>query len=370
MGSRILFAGGGTGGHLFPGIAVAEELLNNNSALEIIFAGSRRGIEQEIINQTPYEHLAIEIEPSTEFRRHPVRFLWRFKQACRQAAIELKRIDPQVVVGLGGFASLPFMWAAHRQKRPAILLEQNIIAGRATRFCSHWAHKVCLSFPDTKGKLSRRIEKVVTGNPVRKEIREIALQTPEQNHKPKLIILGGSQGSVSLNKFVLQAYVDLKSELAGWEIWHQTGVQDYETVEKQLNELGLNITCAPFFQQPEDLYRGATLAVCRAGATTLAELALVGIPAILIPYPYALADHQTANARYYEQHGGALVLPESELQMDAGNPSEPLTNPLSKLLKSLIQDSQQRMEMARSMSNLAYPEAARKVAELIQNYLD
>ncbi|QDU82130.1 UDP-N-acetylglucosamine--N-acetylmuramyl-(pentapeptide) pyrophosphoryl-undecaprenol N-acetylglucosamine transferase MurG [Polystyrenella longa] len=365
MSLRILFAGGGTGGHLFPGIAVAEELGRRVPEVEICFAGSTRPIEQQILAQTSYRHLQLEMEPSTGFRRHPFRSLHRFRKACQFAAAELTHFNPETVIGLGGFASLPFVWAASRQHRPVMLLEQNIIAGRATKLGSYFANQLCLSFPETQGRLSPKPEHIVTGNPVRQSILQSVIRSVPSSARKKLIVLGGSQGAHNLNTLVLHAIRTLQTELKDWEIYHQAGEQDETRVRDGYQQLSIDVKVAPFFERLEELYHGATLAICRAGATTLAELACAGCPAILVPYPHAMADHQTENARYFEANGAAILSPEPASGFDNVDASESDQNRLGQHLQRLLEQPDKLIAMQQAMRNLSRPTAAATVVDLL-----
>ena len=350
----ILFAGGGTGGHLFPGIAVAEELLRREDSLQILFGGSNKEIEKRIVHTSGYEHLEFAAEPSTSLRRNPVGYLWKMLKACRHARLLLEQIQPAAIVGLGGYASVPIVLGASSMNIPVTLLEQNAVAGRATKLLSRRAQSICLSFPKTSGKLSPKARQIVTGNPVRRTLLEHRSTSEEQPQK-QILILGGSQGSVSLNRMVLEAISEFQSELTDWKIVHQTGELDYEQTLQQYQNIKMDYEVAPFFDDLQSLYRTSQFAICRAGATTLAELASTGCPAILVPYPYALGDHQALNALYYQQQGAALIQWE--------NRENDLS--LTEQMKRLLSESQFREEAAQSMKSLAKPEAAQEVADII-----
>ncbi|MAT15405.1 MAG: undecaprenyldiphospho-muramoylpentapeptide beta-N-acetylglucosaminyltransferase [Planctomyces sp.] len=365
MGLRVLLAGGGTGGHLFPGIAVAEELEARDREIELVFAGSNRPIEKEIIDRSGYRHLPLEMESSTSFKRHPLRFLSRFRKSCQLASVELSRFNADVVVGLGGFASLPFILAARRQRRRVVLLEQNSIAGRATRFGSYLADELCLSFPDTGGRISRRPQRTITGNPVRKFIRNISEVRGANDGRPKLIVLGGSQGARSMNVEVVAALSWLGEELKEWEIVHQTGPEEIDRIATLYEKADLEVRTAPFFDAMDEVYANATLAICRAGATTLAELACVGCSAILYPYPGAIYDHQTANARYYADAGGAILMCDRRLNFTDGLDVARNQNTLGEQLRQLLRDPERLTTMSQAMLQLARPDAARQVADII-----
>ena len=183
----FVFAGGGTGGHLFPGIAVAEELRRRNPSTRIVFVGSTRAIELSIVAEHRLEHRMLTVEPLPQLRRNPLRFAFRNWQAWRGAIRLLKELRPTAVIGLGGFASAPLVWAASRHRIPVVLLEQNVIPGRTTRWLSRFADQVCVSFAETRPRLARARSVIVTGNPVRAEIAALHDRQPaERTHPPML----------------------------------------------------------------------------------------------------------------------------------------------------------------------------------------
>lgn len=361
-----LFSGGGTGGHLFPGLAVAEELRARDPEARIVFVGSGRAIEQEIVSAHGYEHVILPVEPSTTLRRNPLRFFWRSWRSIRQATALLARHRPAAVIGLGGFASVPVVWAASRQGVPAVLLEQNIVAGRATRLLSRRASLICLSFSETTDDLPQSARTALTGNPVRREIAALHRGTDFQSipadrsdglqHRPTLLVLGGSQGAVAVNEAVLAAVESLAPQLAEWKIVHQTGQADASRTAALYRQLGLSHEVRPFFEDLPALYARATLAISRAGATTLAELACAGCPAILVPYPNSVRDHQRLNALAFERAGAASVL---EQQPEPERTAEMLARKLLDLLHN-------RRSMQSAMRSLARPGAAQEVALAIE----
>ena len=343
---------------MFPGLAVAEELLDRDRQARIVFAGSERDIERQIIAEQRHEHRQLSAEPPATLRRNPLKFAWRNWRAVRAAREMLRRERPAVVVGLGGFASVPVVVAASRLGIPTLLLEQNTVAGRATRWLSRRADIVCLSFEQTAGRLPNGPQTCVVGNPVRRKIAELHAASNgcgDQAH-PTLLILGGSQGALAVNEIVLKSLESLNSSLDGWQIVHQTGQQQAEEVRRRYAELKVEAVVSPFFTELVDWYRRATLVVSRAGATTLAELACAGCPAVLVPYPNSVGDHQLANARVYESAGAACVI---EQNGDLAMTAETLTERLS----SLLVDDERREIMRRAMCRLAKPQAAVDVVD-------
>lgn len=374
----VIFAGGGTGGHLFPGIAVAQELLRRNSATRILFAGSEKSIEREILARAGFEHIAL---PSVSPSLRPIRLVpslinnWR---AYRQARTLLAHERPSVVVGLGGFASVPPVLAARRSRIPIVLLEQNVVAGKATRWLSRFANVVCLPWKEAACGLSTTTKSIVTGNPIRSEIAILANErhcrtdthtrrnvndgrscSPDEN---TLLILGGSQGATTLNEFVLNAFERLtrsQSPLAGWHIVHQTGIADLDSIRQRYAALKLNTDVQPFLSDMAEQYRRATCVISRAGATTLAELSCACLSAILIPLPTSAHDHQRLNAKLFADQNAAVLVEQRAN-------SEVHVEELCKQLTSLLNDESHRQQLCNSMKRFAKPNAASAVADAIE----
>lgn len=356
-----LLAGGGTGGHLFPGIAVAEELLRRHPDARPLFVGSERSIESEILGRYGLKHVSLPALPSTMLRRHPLRFAWKNWRAYRTAHRLLRRDRPAAVIGLGGFAGVPVVLAASALRIPVLLLEQNVIPGRATRLLSGRATLVCLSFEQTVPFLRSSVRSAVTGNPVRAEIADLVnlSRSDTAGRRGTVLVLGGSQGAVSVNDMMLRATEILGQVLADQLIVHQTGESDCDRVRKRYADLNREAVVEPFFRDLRERYRRAEVVISRAGATTLAELSCAGCPAILIPYPHAVNNHQLRNAQAYESAGAARIVQQNR---DEEIPA----NELADHLRRLLTDEEQRADMTRGMRSLAKPRAA----ELVIDHLE
>lgn len=353
---RIVFAGGGSGGHLFPGMAVAEEIHRRSPECEIVFVGSNRAIEQRIVRRTGFLHQTLSVESPSVIKRHPIRFLKTYWEAGALSKRLLKERSPQAVIGLGGFASVPVVRAAQKLGVPTILLEQNIVPGRATRWLEGRATLVCHAFEECRKQFPSTAKHVVTGNPVRTEIAEAAMRSTSERRPDirTILILGGSQGARGVNRMWLDAADELAGELAPLQILHQTGEDDVEKVRARYRRLELSATAEAFFEVLPTLYRQADLAVSRAGATTLAELSCAGIPAVLIPYPNSMGDHQLKNAMFFESHGAARVVEQSS------NPSESART-LAQVVREFL--AADLAPLREAMLRLARPDAAKQVAE-------
>ena len=352
---RIAFAGGGTGGHLFPGLAVAEAARRSGLVESIVFFGAARGIESRVIPRTGYD---LVIQPLEGLRgRSPTaaaRSLWLLARAVAGARRELRRRDIDVVVGLGGYASTAAVVAAVLSRIPVVLLEQNREPGLANGLFARVAAAVCTSFADTAETLPRGRGRW-TGNPVRAELEEAFAERAKS--RDALLIFGGSAGALSINRAVLAALRTLGA--AGpaalpARILHQAGAHGIDEVRAGYSALAMKAEVHEFIEDMAAAYAAARIAVCRAGATTVAELTATGTPAILIPFPHAAA-HQLANAVALEKEGAAIVIP------DGPETAARLATELGRLLAS-----PERLDsMAAAATRLGRPGAARRVLEVI-----
>ncbi|QDT89400.1 undecaprenyldiphospho-muramoylpentapeptide beta-N-acetylglucosaminyltransferase [Gimesia algae] len=372
-GKSIVFAGGGTGGHLLPGMAVAAELVSRGGC-QISFVGTNRSIEQQIIARSGYQHIDLPTYPLKAMFRNPFRFIVNHSRAYWKGRSFLRETKPALVIGLGGMASVPVILEASRLRLPIVLLEQNIVCGKANHFLLGRADVICSSFPgtiwnSTQVDAGQKPRVIVTGNPVRTEIRKLAESATDTTSSSEddefvILVLGGSQGAVSVNSAVIDMLKLSQDQLHETiRIVHQAGEKDFSRVEKVYAGLvdvipGLKVTVQPFFDDLSDWYARANLVISRAGATTLAELACAGCPTILIPYPGSVNEHQLLNAQYFEQSGAAVVVEQSP------DPQQ-TASLLKEAFFKLRFDEEQRNQMATSMRQLAFPEAARQVTDEI-----
>ena len=263
---------------------------------------------------------------------------------------------PAAVIGLGGFASVPVVLAAWRRKVPIVLLEQNAILGRANRILLPLADRICLSFANTPVPARSHAKARTTGTPLRRGI----LPSPAGDliKRKCLLILGGSQGASGVNEALIQAWPGLRTELAGWRIVHQTGRRDFETIKAGYTRLGIPAEVSPFLTDLGSIYPQTALAISRAGGTSLAELAVHGIPSLLVPYPRSIRDHQLRNAEQFAEAGGAMIVEEGDNpRLTASRLADPL--------RQLLTRDDLRDTMGQALSSLAFPDAAGKVADLV-----
>lgn len=341
---------GGTGGHVYPALAVARYL--RQQGMLVLWLGTRQGLEYKIVpdNEIPLHTVNISgIRGNGFIRLCMAPFL--IGRALIESIRIMRRERPAVVLGMGGFVSGPGGIAAWLLGIPLCIHEQNAIAGLTNRLLKPFARVVLQAFPGT----FRPQPGVHTpGNPVRDEI--LSVLPPEQRMQPdkptiNLLIIGGSLGALKLNHVVPAALAKLVNEFS-FCIRHQTGARHLEVTRKRYLECKVEADIADFIEDMAGAYAWADLVVCRAGAMTIAELAAVGVGSILVPFPYAVDDHQTANARYLTDSGCAVLLPEADLNAEN----------LATALKELCASREHLLSMARTCRSLARPRATKEVA--------
>jgi len=352
----LIVSGGGSGGHLFPALAVVEQLLlKTHRPSRILFLTADREIDQRILTSAEMETVSLPAIDSHQFRRRPLRSLWAMSRSILAARQLYRTLPSPVVLATGGYGSVPGGVAAWRNGIPMFLLEQNVVAGRATSCLSRLTRLVFTSFPDSD--LERRSPKTThwVGNPVRSEIAEL-IDHPYDPERRVLLVLGGSQGAKAINQALGRFAREHRAELSGWKIFHHTGITDAPAAEQVYRECGIQATVSPFFDNMPELYRQAGLVISRAGGTSLAELACAGVPGILVPYPNSLRDHQQKNADRFVQAGGAVCVPQTTPDFEQHLMGE---------LRRLMARSDERVRMSDAIRSLARPNAAKEVAKAI-----
>lgn len=355
---NIIIAGGKTGGHLFPGIAVAQALERLHPHTDILFAGTDARFEVSTLERYGYVHkvlLAAPMKGGSLLTK--AKGLVMLGLSLVQCLIILIGRRPDFVLGLGGFPSFAMVLGARILGIPTAIQEQNAFPGMANRILTRYAHKIFTAFESTRG-MSGNPKTVCVGNPIREkgprhdpDDQWLAAIRPDDF---VLLITGGSQGASSINRAAATA-VKLARGTEDLFIIHQTGNQDEDYVRETYQELGVRSRVRAFFHDLPGLQERADLVVCRAGAGTLSELALKGAPAVLIPFPYAADDHQTFNARDLVDKGAALMIPDKDLTGDA----------LRRVVLDLKNHPDRRSKMAAAMKALAKPRAAGEIATYI-----
>jgi UDP-N-acetylglucosamine--N-acetylmuramyl-(pentapeptide) pyrophosphoryl-undecaprenol N-acetylglucosamine transferase len=407
---HIVFAGGGTCGHLFPGLAVAEKLSANRPGVRITFVGTDKPLERRHVAAAGFDYVPLPSRPLPRRASEAISFVVENVAGYFAAGRLLDDENVAGVVGLGGYASVPMGRAAAHRRLPLVLLEQNVVLGKANRWLSRFASLVCTSFAQTE-RLTRWCRPVrCTGNPIRSfgalsenppsadtpsagapkgtmptmrawcatvpggeggyrstaaKSSDIGLIAPHpsplpqgEGDQPRLVVLGGSGGARSLNENVPRALYKIRHLLTGWEILHQSGEADVESTRDLYRKFALEARVAAFWPDLPLWLAGSSLAICRAGGTTLAELSAAGTPAVLLPYPHATDDHQRKNADVFLAAGAARVLDEREI-------TGRLDDQLAELLMRVLGDASSRATMAHGMRRIARPHAAAHAATLI-----
>ncbi len=359
---NLLISGGGTGGHIFPALAVWKALKQLNPDSQCFWLITRRG-EGRILEREGLEYYELPVQP-LQVRPGSVSTLL---QSCVQALRILQQRKPTACLGTGGYASLPGILTSLTLGVPVVLLEQNVLPGKATRFLSPWAYAVCVSYPETVQYLPERARIEVTGNPIREEVRktgrtEAGAHFGLRDETLHLLISGGSQGASAINHAVVNAF-ETGARLPHFqhfrvreqvEILHQTGSADEEVIKKAWREMGISAVVKAFFDDMPLALASADILIGRAGASTLAEMATQGLPSILIPYPYA-GGHQEENARYFEKHSAAVVI----LQKEGWEKK------LTEALWMLLTDENHRTKLSERVKALARPQAAEAIARFL-----
>jgi UDP-N-acetylglucosamine--N-acetylmuramyl-(pentapeptide) pyrophosphoryl-undecaprenol N-acetylglucosamine transferase len=356
---RVLVAGGGTGGHLYPGIAIAEEVKTATGG-EAVFVGTARGLETRLV---PAAGFPLELVRVSGLKRMGLRGLLRgllrLPGAFLESARILRRHRPDVVLGVGGYASGPLVFAAALLGYPTAIQEQNSMPGFTNRVLGKLARRVFVAFDDAAVRFARRKVRF-TGNPVRRTFLEraaAAAAAPTDDSGRAIVILGGSQGSRAVNELAsgMVRVLDARGRLP--PIIHQTGADQYDEMQVNYAALGYEgrVEVRAFIDDMPAVLARAAVCVARAGALTLAELAIMRRPAILIPLPTAADDHQSLNALAFERAGAALVLPQAQASATR----------LADLVDEILQDPARHASMAAAMGGLACASATRDiVAEL------
>jgi UDP-N-acetylglucosamine--N-acetylmuramyl-(pentapeptide) pyrophosphoryl-undecaprenol N-acetylglucosamine transferase len=345
-------AAGGTGGHIFPAIAVARELERLAPSCQILFLGTRRGLESEIVPREGFQLELIEVGalkgvPPIERLKSLARLPLSFFAARRTLA----RFRPNLVIGTGGYASGPALLAAWSLRVPTLILEPNAVPGLTNRLLAPLASAAAVSFEESLRYFRGR--GIVTGNPVRKEFAQIKRKPRGDNLS--VLIFGGSQGAHAINLAMSKALPLLAPKKDRFLIVHQTGQRDFQTVKRAYQEAGFEgAQILPFIIDMPAYFERADLLICRAGAITLAEVAAAGKAAILIPFPFAADDHQRKNAEAFQRAGAARVILQQELTPER----------LAKELVHLLEHPEEISRMEEASSRLSRADASSRVAEL------
>jgi len=349
----FVIAGGGTGGHLYPGIAIAEEIQQRRRGVEVVFAGAGTRLERDILAPHGYRLIAIRsggvVGKSTAAR---IRGIGRAAAGYFESIRTLMALKPKAVIGVGGYASGPVVMAAVTLRRPSLIHEQNYFPGLTNRILAPWVRRVAVSFEETKHYFGGRGE--VTGNPIRAAFRSAKRKTRGDTFN--VLIFGGSQGAKAINNSILDALPHLQEHRLGLRFTHGTGPNDCERARAAYASSGFEATVLPYILDIREAYEWADLVIARAGASSVSEIAACGKASILVPLPTSAHDHQRYNARKLEEAGAAIVMEESVLTGGS----------LARTLLALRGDPGRVIAMERSASSLARPDAAARIVDMIE----
>ncbi|WP_448565668.1 undecaprenyldiphospho-muramoylpentapeptide beta-N-acetylglucosaminyltransferase [Thalassotalea ganghwensis] len=351
----LLVMAGGTGGHIFPGIAVAEYL--QQQGWNIHWLGTSKRMEATIVPEHGFEISFINIVGlRNKSWRELIKFPFKLMQSVIQSMRVVYKVKPDVVLGMGGYASAPGGFAAWLMSKPLVLHEQNAVAGMSNRFLARLASQVLSAFP---GAFKGNINYQVVGNPLRKKITEIENVIPSQPSTTKrVLVVGGSLGAQVLNTVVPQTVNQIKVQ--NLNVWHQTGKGNKEAVLASYQSYGLDkeqIKVSEFIDDMAQAYLWADVVICRAGALTVSELAMAGKPAVFIPLPHAVDDHQTKNAEYLVAKGAAKLIAQKDFTGTT----------LAQTLNSLFISDSVLQSMSRAAHNAAHVDATATVAQVCKN---
>lgn len=357
---------GGTGGHVFPGLAVAKELLQRGFSVE--WLGTTKGLESKLV---PAENIHLNIFPVSGIRGKGISTLllapFNILRALFSALKVLKKINPQLVIGMGGFVAGPGAIAAKLTGKPLLIHEQNAVAGTTNRVLHPIANITICAFPEALSGAK------VLGNPVRREIQMIP--SPEirglaKGKKIKVLIVGGSRGALAINHFLPKVFSQLKSNTIdnnnqhtlnfnNIDIWHQAGSGKDNETKAQYQALDISARVVAFIDDISKAYAWADLIICRSGALTVSEIATVGLGSILIPFPYAIDDHQTANAEYLRANSAAVVIQERDFDVTT----------FALQVQNIISNRQALLDMANNARAIAKPQACNSIANACEELL-
>jgi UDP-N-acetylglucosamine--N-acetylmuramyl-(pentapeptide) pyrophosphoryl-undecaprenol N-acetylglucosamine transferase len=346
---RVIIAGGGTGGHVIPALAIAQELQSRYHA-DVLFIGTARGIETRLVPAAGFQlHLITVGALNRVDLATRVKTLFDLPRAIAQSARMITEFRPDVMIGVGGYASGPAMIAASFMNVPMMAFEPNVIPGIANRLVAPMVRSAAVHFPATQRYFRNA---AVTGVPVRSEFFHVPLRLPDA--PLTLLVFGGSQGAHAINVAVMESLTALAKAVPGIHLIHQTGEKDYEAAQDAAAKAGISAEVSRFIDDMPGAFARADLLLCRSGASTVAEITAAAKPAIFVPLPTAADDHQRHNAKTLSDAGAARLLPQSELTADR----------LTQEIVSLIGNPAVLTQMGVAAHRFAHPHAATQIAAM------
>lgn len=362
-----MIAGGGTGGHLFPGLAISEEFRKRDNSTEIVFVGTEHGIEARVLPREGYVLKFVRAEGlvGKSFIRK-VKSVAKVFLSLLDSNRILNEVMPDIVIGVGGYASGAVVLIAHFKSIPTMIHEQNSVPGTANRILSRFVDKICVTCQESLSVFPPG-KTFLTGNPIRSKIlrgeRDSAVKLFSLDKDMfTVFVFGGSSGAQSINRSMVSALNFLGDFRERVQFLHQTGEKDYESVRDAYRKSGFKGTVAPFIYQMAEAYAVADVVISRAGATTLAEITALGKPAVLVPYPYSAGRHQEFNAIKLREMGAAFVVFDNEMNGSV----------LAKHIREMLENETAKKEMQRASRGLGRPDASNRIVDialsLMKNY--
>jgi UDP-N-acetylglucosamine--N-acetylmuramyl-(pentapeptide) pyrophosphoryl-undecaprenol N-acetylglucosamine transferase len=361
---RVMIAGGGTGGHLFPGLAVADEFRSRDASTEVVFVGTEYGIEARVIPREgfPIRFLRAEGLVGVSMGRKVKAVAKIFLSVIDSYRI-ITSVRPDIVIGVGGYASGTTTLLAFFLSIPTMILEQNSVPGVTNKILGRFVNTVCITYQESISFFPRG-KTFLTGNPIRMQILKGSIESAYKLFSLEkglftIFSFGGSSGARSINRALVDALNYMRDLREKIQFLHQTGPRDYESIRDAYRKAGFKGTIAPFIYQMGEAYAVADIVISRAGATTLAELTALGKSSILIPYPYAAGNHQELNARKLREMGAAKMIPDRELNGET----------LARAIRELYMDETMRADMERNSRAVGRPDACARVVDIAMSLM-
>ena len=369
---RAIISAAGTGGHINPGIAIANKIMEKEKDSEIIFIGTNRGLENDLVPRAGYDLKTINAHGlERKLSIQNLKNLFETYKSIGEAKKIIQEFKPDVLIGTGGYICVPTVMAARKMGIPVVLHESNAFPGIAVKLFKKKANKILVGFKDAKERLDNRENVVVTGNPIKlkKQNYTEAQKTKIKQElglkldKPVVLVFGGSQGAQSINRSFIEIIVNKKNK--NYQIMWAAGPEQYDKIKNKLKEVNIDIDkienakIVPYIYNMEEVMNTADLVVCRSGAMTITEISVVGKPAIFIPFPFATENHQEYNARVLEKVGAAKIILDKDLN------SEILGNTINRMVK----DKDELKQMGENASRVAMPEVENRIYEEIRSII-
>lgn len=357
---KILLSGGGTGGHIYPALALMREMKKDYPEAEFLYIGTEKGLESQIVPESGVPFRSVDIQGfKRSFSTENLKTIWKFLKSTSDAKKIIDEFKPDVVLGTGGYVCGPVVYAASRKKIPAIIHEQNSVVGMTNKFLAHFVDKVAICFEEAADQLTNVKEKIIfTGNPRAQEVAQVE-STPVLDSysldplKPTVLIFGGSRGAKKINETVVDALPSFNEK--NYQVLFVSGELYYDSLMEEISHIKLNknVKIVPYISNMPEVFASVSLVVSRSGATTLAELTSLGLPSVLIPSLNVTDDHQTKNAKSLVDKGAAEMIPEKKLSKES----------LLKKIDDLMNHSEKRLEMAERATQAGVQDAADRLID-------